>query len=209
MPISVNPPWRTLETWSARAFFIAGGAWAIDAILNVSELVVDITIPGAVFGVLILAALISKMAGVLGFYRPIADRSGRLALAGAIPIVIAGILALITVVWVAVAGLMNQSLPPGAFLVVDVVLIVLGLLLFGVASIRTDAPSRMCGVLVLALVATFLVWLAGVGGLYAFPDWSSAAFGTVLSVLSLAVGYVRQTSSVPTECGEQSSDIAT
>lgn len=209
MPIGVNTPWRTLETWSARAFFITGGVWAIDATLNVSELVADITIPGAVFGVLILAALISKMVGVLGFYRPIADKSGRLALAGAVPIVVAGILAVITIVWVAVAGLMNQSLPPGVLLIVDVMLIVLGLLLFGVASVRTDAPSRMCGVLVLALVATFLVWLAGVGGLYAFPDWSSAAFGAVLSVLSLAVGYVRQTSSVPNEYGEPSSDVAT
>lgn len=209
MSISIKPPWRALETWSGKSFVMAGVIWAIDAALNGSELVADVTIPGAVFGVFIFAALLGTMTGVLGFYRPIADGSPRLALAGAVPIALAGVLALVTIGWVAVAGLTNQSLPPGVLLVVTVALIVLGLLLVGVASVRTDAPSRTCGVLVLGLVCIFLVWLAGVGGLYGVPDWSSAAFGGVLFAFSLAIGYLLRIRSVPSERGGPASDTVT
>lgn len=181
--------WKSFEKWSSAAFLFAGVAWAGDAALNLYELFGGTIVSKTLFGLFIILALLGTMVGVVGFHRSIADRSNRLALAGTLPIAVAGIIALVTFVWLVVAALFIQSTPPGATGIAVIVLVAIGLLMFGVASFHTGAPSRIVGVLLLAIVAVFLVFLGGVAGLYGLFEGSSAVFTLVLSLISVAVAY--------------------
>lgn len=210
MPTADGVPWELLEERSATAFLVAGGLWAIDTGVNLLELFAGTSVPGAVFFVFILSSLLITVVGVLGFYRGLADRGSRLGLAGAVLLGVAGTTVVVVLAWGIAASLLGRPLPPGSLGAVIVLLLVLGLFLFGVASVRADTPSRIAGLLVLALVATWLIWLAGVAGfLGANPEWSSAAFGVVLSAVTLAIGYHLRTGGAPTGRAEPTSDSPT
>lgn len=193
----ITTHWESLEQWSATAFLIAGGLWAIDTAVNILELVLAASVPGVVFLVFISSSLLLTVVGALGFYPGLADRGSRLGLGGAVLVGVAGITILVVLGWGIIAALVNLPLPPFGLLAVIVVLLVAGMLLFGIACVRTAVPSRSVGLLALALVATWVVWLAGVAGfLGENPEWSPAAFGVVLTVITLAIGYRLSTESV-------------
>lgn len=204
---AIGSRWDALERWSPAAFLAAGGLWAIDTSFNVLELVAGTSFPGIVFLVFILSSLLVTIVGVLGFYPGLADRGSRLGLAGAVLVGVAGITIVVVLGWGVIASLLNQPLPPGGLAAVIVLLIVFGMLLLGVASVRSASPSRIAGLLVLVLVATWLVWLAGIAGvLGGNPEWSSAAFGAVLSIVTLAIGIHLRTGSTRTGRAESATD---
>lgn len=192
-PIS-KQNWGVLDHWSGRAFLIAGGLWTIDSGVNALELFLDMSVPSIVFLVLILSSLLMTVVGALGFYPELAEDGSRLGLVGTIFVGLAGFVTTVQLAWGVLASLLNQPLPPGGILVVIVVLMVVGMSSFGIASVRTAVPPKPVGLLVLALVTAWVVWLAGVAGVLGeIPEWSSTAFGVVLAVLTLAIGYRLQT----------------
>jgi hypothetical protein len=104
----------------------------------------------------------------------------------------------VTLAWMLTAGLLNQPIPPGSLLIGLVLGILVALLLFGLASVSADAPSRTSGVLLLLLAAAWSVW-AVTGLLIATPEWSPIAFGVTFSVVTSATGYVLHLGITPTD----------
>ena len=190
--------WKALERWSPRLFLVAGGAWIIDTTPYALELFIDVSIPEVLNGALILIAFLLTVAGALGLYFPLAEETPILALAGTLLILVSGLTILGTFAWVIGAGFLSLSMPPVALLIMIITLNLLALFLFGLASVRTDVPSRACGVLLIALAATWIVWIAGIVGLLSSaPEWASAVLGMLFAAITLSIGAVLHIDGVP------------
>lgn len=187
--VASTTPWNSFEQGSGIVFLAAGGVWLIDSALYVLDLFGGVSIPGTVNGTLILTAFLLTQVGVLGFYIPLADETPRLAVTGGLVVGITGLTTVVTLAWMLSAGLLNQSMPSGNLLVGLVLGSLVALLLFGLASVYADAPSRTTGVLLLLLAVAWSVW-AVTGLLIATPEWSPIAFGVTFSVVTAATGYV-------------------
>lgn len=196
MVVSYTDFGRIFERWSETAFLVAGGVWIIDAAIYVLRIISDFSIAGAINGTLLLLALLLTLAGVFGLYVPLTDKAPRLALAGVLFGGVAGLVALTTLVWVVSAGLLNQPMPPGITLAVIVIGSIVSLFLFGNASVRTDIPSRMSGVLLLTLAATLAIWVV-TGLLIATPEWTAIAYGVTFSLNNSAIAYVQRNGATP------------
>lgn len=183
--------WDKLERWSSTALLVAGGLYGVDTVFMALDLFTDVSLSGGVFVVVFVSALILTLVGVLGFYPSLSERRPRVARISMAPIAGAGVLLPVTFGWAIIASLLNRSLPPGSLAALIIGLIFLGLLLFGVASARVQAPSRIGGVLVLGLVAIWAGWFAGfaVWGPHDLPGWWSPMFSAGTSVTTLALGY--------------------
>lgn len=204
---------ESLKDWSATAFFVAGGLWALGAALNYYELFVNVTLPGVAFGVFFLSAFLFTLIGVLGFYHPLSDRSPRLARTGVFLIAVAGIIILVNFGWFAVAPILNLAGTPPNFLgAFTLFAIILGLLVFGVASVWTDTPSRPAGLLLLTIVAIVLFFLAAIAGLHRFApetEWIDGVVTTLFSAFSLAIGYLLRNDSDSTDRAASSPESIT
>jgi hypothetical protein len=196
-------PWDSLETRRATAFLIAGGLWLADTILLSIELFAGISIlgtPGAVNPVLFISGTVAAIVGMLGLYPELADWTPRLARVSAGLVAVAGVAIGVILVWFVTVTLLNRPDPPGALLILSLLVAALGFILFGIAAVRTDVPSRTDGVLVLGLPATIVggVFLAFVvyGG--DSPDWTSPAIGLAMSALLLSIGVRLRTADTST-----------
>jgi hypothetical protein len=58
--------WKTLERWSPSLFLAAGGTWIIDTAPYALELFIDVSIPEALNGALMLVAFLLTVTGALG-----------------------------------------------------------------------------------------------------------------------------------------------
>lgn len=211
MPFSEGRFWNVLEHWRATAFLVAGLLWLADTTLLGLELFTGISIlgtPGAVNPVLFISGTVAAIVGMLGLYPKLADRTPRLARTSAALVAVAGIAIFVTLVWFITVTLLNRPDPPGALLILSILVAALGFILFGIAAIRTDVPSRTVGVLVLGLPATivgsvFLVFVVYGGD---SPDWTSPVTGILMSVLLLAIGYNLRTDSTSVEGTKPSPD---
>lgn len=193
-----SPHWKSLERWSPRLFLAAGGAWIIDTAPYALELFIDVSIPEVLNGALILVAFLLTVTGALGLYHPLANEMPILAVAGTLLIAVAGLVILGTFAWVIGVGLLGLSMPPVALLIMIISLNLLAFLLFGVTSVHTDVPSRACGVLLIALAATWTVWIAGIVGLLSSPPgWASVVLGVLFAVITLSLGAVLHLGDVP------------
>lgn len=194
--------WGALEEWSSTAFLVGGILWLIDTGLLGLELFIGVSIlgtPGMVNPLLYLSGLVAAIVGLLGFYPALASWMPRLARVSAGLVSIAGIAILVLLMWFVTSDFLNQPDPPVVLLLLSLLVVVLGFILFGFASIRTNVPSRTVGLLVLAIPAILFVLIVGtaVSGGDA-PDWASPAIGGVMSVLLLAIGYqLRSESATP------------
>lgn len=187
--------WESLGRWSATAFIISGVFWLADTLLLGLELV-DIYAHGLLNGVFILAALLTTMLGLLGFYPRLADRVPRLALASAMVGAVAAGGLVVGFVWVlGTIALAGVSSPPSVFLLVA--LVALGL--FGVVSLWSDRPSRTVGFLLLA----YLGFLVG-----AFLASNGLQFGLagLVSVNAVAIAYVHHTGGAGLDQAESTAD---
>jgi hypothetical protein len=193
MPITNTRIWVLFERRSGTAFLAAGGVWIIDSAYYALDLYVRLSNPTVVGGTLLFTALLLTLAGMLGFYALLIDATPRLALAGTLLVAGAGIVTIVTGVWAVGAALLNQPMPPGIALALILLPSILALVLFGAANVRTNAPSRKCGVFLLTLAATWALWVAlGISG--ANPEWGPVAFGVAFSGITVSLGYVRHAS---------------
>jgi hypothetical protein len=209
MVTATNSRWEAIERWSPTLFIAAGGAWIIDTAPYALELFIQVSVPEALNGALILVAFLLTLTGTLGLYPPLAEETPTLAFAGVLLITFAGLVILGTFAWVIGAGLLGLSMPPVASLIMIIALNLLALFIFGFASLRFDVPSRACGVLLIALAATWTVWIAGITGLLSSaPEWASAVLGILFAAISMAIGAVLHVDGFPLRRHTSSSSLS-
>lgn len=189
---------ESLEWWSTGAFVAAGLLWLGDAALLGSE-VMGLYEHGLLNGVFILSALLATMVGLLGFYPRLSDRMPRLALVSGAVAAIAGLGVAVTFVWyLAAMALSGVSTPPALALIASLV----ALVVFGVAILYSDAPSRAIGALVLVYLA---VLVAAIGA----SEWLQFALAALLGGVGLVIGYVHHAGVGPLDSPEPTPDSTT
>lgn len=183
---------ETLEQWSTTAFLVGGAILVSFAVSLAVRGILDGSAPSNIFGGLgyMLAFL-----GLLGLYPGLADRSPRLARVGAVFAAlgtvgfaltfVAGVTEFVGIdvpAWVSDAQLLN------------IIGLVLGFLTVGIASLRTEAHSRVIGLLLLVPAIVFAVNIVRVGVLGPFtPSWAPFLLGSMQALTMLAIGYSLRT----------------
>lgn len=179
-----------IERWNQTAFFAAGVLFLGTAAISGLEAFAAVSSPLWLAALLGLSGLGAGLFGLFGLYPGLANQAPRLARAGSVTVAIAGIafVAFPLCLSAKTAGIAIPA-PPIVFFVIAMSAIILGFLLFGVATLRTQVHSREVGFLLLAIVATFIVlFLADLiyGG---SPRWLDFAVNGVQSGLLLTIGY--------------------
>lgn len=207
MPTSITARLEYLEHWSSVAFVIAGVFLFGDAALQALERFAAMSTPGVLRGVLMLSGILAAIVGLLGVYPRLAHESRRLARAGVLVTAVACVTFSVVWVWWIVGNLLpTVSEPTPVINMLAVVTMVLGFLLFGIASLRADVPSRSVGILLLAIVGVFVGMVVVLIGRIDLPSWSIVAVLGVLAVIMLTIGYLLRASSPASDRGNPTSD---
>lgn len=192
MSRNVTAPWNRLGKWNVTAFIVTGLLFLLNTALEgIGRYTAMLGEPTFLNAAIYLSGLVIALVGLLGFYPGLIDRTPRLARvsAGVVAVAATGLTALL--VWASLTALLNRPMPPGMLLLLSLVLIVLGFLLFTVASLRTGVPSRTVSLLLGAFVATWALGL--ILGFVVFagnaPDWLAVVLNGVSGALMLGIGY--------------------
>lgn len=196
-----NGAWSSLERWSATAFLIGGSLMVVDAAFVAANIVTGterfLFLGQAFVGAAWTAALI----GLLGLYPGIADRNRWLSRAG----VVFAVIGVVTFAAMAVSVLVYYAgIPQGEYDAIGMLFIpgvlvgsVLGFVVFGIASFRTDDRSWTFSVLLLVpailVLANLLRFIAG-------NESVIVTLGIVIgdALAMLAIGYVLRNKSPQT-----------
>lgn len=187
----VSATWKSLEKRSAVIFLAAGVLFVGFVLVNVLVRFTDMT--GAWLGVAEvgtgLAGLIASIVGVIGLYPRLNDRMPRLSGAGVLSFFGAILGLAVTVVWlVGIIGLENapEAVPMAltALASLSVLLITLGFVLFAVACLRANTPSRRIGYLLFVPVVMW-VW-----HYVALAIFGSTRIGTIIDYTVIAAAFV-------------------
>lgn len=189
-------PWKSLEGVGPVAFSLGGLAILVDVIL---QLVPSGSVPGWVNILLGLGGIWVVLIGLIGFYPLVAESAPRLALGGVVTSAIGWVVLTVGLGWGIILDLTNQTtiaegppLGPQIFMSA-LVLALLSFLLYGVASSRTNTPSRTIGFALLLPFVAFLVLLAFFfgGNLYGIepPEGVIPALFGLAALGMIAVGY--------------------
>lgn len=192
--------WGILERWTKRAFVTAGVLLLGTAVLFGLTSFTGVDLPAWWTGLSGVVALLAAFAGLAALYPGLADRSPRLARA-ALGSVTVGAIAIVAFPLCQLAETSGIGLPapPVVLLLVFMGATVLGFLLFGVACLRTGVYSNAVGVLLVAIVSSFLVLFAGDLAFGGSPAWLNFAANGVQAVFLLAIGRVLPTYPHPGE----------
>lgn len=197
--------WNTVERRSSTAFLVAGGLWVILAALFAAELFLDMAMSEAqsFFGP---AAYGIAFVGLLGLYLALADRTPRLAGAGALFVGIGTVGAAVLAI-TAGSQLMGliEARPAWdtTFNLPLLVGVVPGFLTFGIATLQTGAYSRSVSLFLLGPAIMFGAVLVGSGLLGdSFPHWVHVGHSSAEAVIHLSIGYLLRTEGVPTDRAE-------
>jgi hypothetical protein len=197
-----------LERWSPTGFIVTGLGFLAAVALLVVDTVTSVTVPELYVAVLTVPTfLVLTLVALPGFYPYVADASPRLALGGVLAATVAA--ASVTVVTVGklvlhllgVIGFTEEG-PLIAGFFVWLVAFFLSVLCYGVASVRSGAPSRVVGVLLLVVVAEPAVTL--LNDLVGVDVDIIVAFLTlgIAGGAFLALGVVLRRESAPDDHGE-------
>lgn len=208
MLVDSTHQWESLEQWRATPFLVAGGLFLLNTGYEGIGRYTTLWDVGFLGALTYLSALIVSLVGLLGFYRQLADRSPRLAQVSAAVVVVAGGGLVVLLVWASITTLLNRPMPPGALLFLNLAAIVLGFLLFTVASLLTRLPSRTVSLLLLGFVAAWAAALVLALVVYSgnAPDWLAVILNGVSAVILLAIGYHLRTETEPTDRTEPAPD---
>jgi hypothetical protein len=146
--------------------------------------------------------------GLIGLCSGLADRSPRVARAGGgfAVLGVAGFTLTFLLGLTEFAGIRTPAWINAAQLL-NIVAIVLGFLLVGIASLRTDSHPWPLGVLLFVPAITFGVNVARVAVLGRWtPSWAPGLLWSLQAVAVLAIGYTLRDESVRTERAERSTD---
>lgn len=198
MPFVTKRQWERLEQWSAPLILAGGTVLLIDALVHGMNAFMGVPTPPAFRGVLWGVGFFGVYLGLLGFYPGLANQTPNLARAGAVAAAVASVgNAVIAVWWVGRSLLPTLPMPNESAAVNGVVItaMVLGFLLFGSASTRTDVPSRVVGLLLLLTPVVAVIALLVRGFILVDLPQYAGGFLSIgaASVVILAVGYLLHT----------------
>lgn len=206
----VTPRWERLERWSPTAFVAAGVLFLGTAALSGLDTFTNVSPSAWLAALLAFTGLVASFVGLLGLYPGLVNRVPRLARAGLVTTAIAGVaLTVLPACQLAKTTGIEPPAPPVVLFVIAMVAIILAFLLFGVASFRTGVPSRMVGLLMLAIVSTFVGLFVADLAYGGSPAWVDFAVNGVQAVLLLTVGRVLPTHPSPTEREEGQIEVVT
>ncbi|AHG01110.1 hypothetical protein HALLA_16925 [Halostagnicola larsenii XH-48] len=196
---------KSLERWS-RTLFLLGGVVLVAYAVSLAAIgLMDMSSPRTIFGG---AGFTLAFLGLFGLCSGLTDRSPQLAHAGSIFAVlgalgftlafvlgIAEFVGITSPAWVKVALLLNN------------VWTILGFLLVGITSLRTDAYPRSLGVLLFVPAVLFAANTTRIAflGLWT-PSWAPFLLGSLQAMTMLAIGYSLHDQSTPTEPAERPID---
>lgn len=193
-----RPGWKSLAGRSSMLFLAGGGLLFVTTALVAVELVTPLSTQGPLTGVTSFTGLILSYVGLLGLYPWFAGRTPRAARAGFALVAFPTLMLAMILVWGLASHLPIGAVPSpvgvvpgfGMVFVMTFLLFAVGMGVFGVASLRTGVPSRVTGLLLLVLAATWGV-LLGASGVYGvkFPTWLDALTFGVRAIVLLGIGY--------------------
>lgn len=202
--------WVVLETWSPAMFLLAGGLFVVFAGFWAAFAFTDMS-SEAVQNVVGPAGWTASFIGLLGLYPSLADRSPRMAAAGAVFAALGVVGGSVSTVGnlLPVLGGMGES--PAWLAPIQLLLlfgIVLGFLTAGIANFRTHAWSKGVGLLLLAPAIIFLVNIVRVATLGSTtPTWSPFVLGSGQAIALLGIGYMLRTE--PLSADDATSSVET
>jgi hypothetical protein len=196
-----------LERWAPTLFLVGGVALVAFAASLAAIGLVDVPAPRNVFaGVGFALAFL----GLLGVYSGLVETSPWLARVGGGFAVLGAVGFGLTFVS-GVAEFAGVALPAwvDAVQLLNLVGIVPGFLVGGVAGLRTDGHPRLLGGLLFVPAVVFAVNVARVAVLGAWtPPWAPVVLGSLQALAMLAIGYTLRTAPAPTERAERPTDSA-
>lgn len=176
-------PWKSLESWSPTVFLVAGILLIGYAGIKTVRAFAGVTVPDVMSVTAGHIGLLVPVIGLLGLYPLVRDDAPRLSLAGIVLSVTSAICSVVLLVSLAYLTLTVEGYPAipedagqgllpalwGAIILMTSILtLMLGFLLVGVASLRSDAVSRPIAYLLLVPTAMwsafFLMHPAGIDG---------------------------------------------
>ena len=215
MGVNFDIPWKRLERWSPIGFIVGGAGFLISLALLLVEAMSAVTVPEIVLSVVVIPSLFALTVFALpGFYPYVADASPRLALIGGVAGFVAG--AVMTFQTVAktvlhvlgIIGFTEDGPLIGLFFLL-LFAFFLSVLFYGVASVRSEEPSRLVGLLLLLIVVEpASALLNDVVGL----DFGIAILYVTLGVAGLAlvlIGYSLRSAATSSGRAESASEMAT
>lgn len=194
-----NRHWRSLERWSPTLFLVGGGLVVGHAAVRGIVAFTPMAPPPDVFGPV---GYLLALAGMLGLYPALVDRTPTLARAAVVVAVVpfVGWVAISIATLAGAVGVLGT--PPavlfGPLFLVHMLTLILTYLLFGVASLRAGFHPRTVGLLLLAppvLLVSIMVGATVLG------DSTIGAFviGSLQAVVHLSIGGVLSAGVTPTE----------
>lgn len=197
--------WEVLGRWCAVAFVVAGTARFSNMALTILYLNTNIPSPGWARSLTLAIAFGAALVGLFGFYPRLADSALRLSRAGVVAITLAAGSLLVAII----GDLFGPTSPPGVLKLLPVSILVfstLGFLLFGLASLQTDVPSRTVGVLLLVAAISLIVFAVGITFTFVHSRTLALANSGAFAVALVATGYRIQTHPSPTSHAESAPD---
>jgi hypothetical protein len=208
--------WPPLENRSSEAFLVAGTLLlASPAHLGI-ELVGAFSLTSWVVALFVFPGLFAALVGVSGLYPQLADQSPRLALTAGVITTSTGAMLVGLLGWILGASLLNAvstlslGMPPDIAFVTLSVSMTLSFLSFGIASLRSAAPSRAVGLLLLSFATPWILAVAAtlVYG-STFPEWLLLLIYGPVPLIMLATGYTLRTPSTLTAEDDTAVDVTT
>jgi FtsH-binding integral membrane protein len=149
--------WELLENRRQTSFVSSGGLFLITAVLFGLEAFTAVSRPVWLTGLVGSLGLVVAFAGLVGLYPGLRDREPRLARAGMalVAVAVMGLIVFPLCLLAETSGIPLPAPPIVAF-VGAMLAIILVFVLFGAASLRSGVHSRVVGLLLLMLVATFV-----------------------------------------------------
>lgn len=198
LPMAVyNQILETFERWGPMAFIVGGiGLLGTTVVGSLDVAGVMASPPRLAMGPL-LFGLWFVFVGLLGFNPYVAEPSPRLSRCGLLTSGVAWIIWTVTLLAAIIVDLTSGRtiVDPGwgpPLLVVGFLLALLSFLLLGIASVRSEAPSRTVGLLLLVPVVAFLGQAVLLISKIVSGEVFSVlqlAFGGIIGIVLVAVGY--------------------
>jgi hypothetical protein len=173
---------ESLKRWTALAFGVAAVAGIGNEVLTHLGTAQGAPAPEWALDLTLVLTFGGALVGLLGIYAMVTELSPRLSRVGLLAVGLTGGSIIASIVGKFLVG--GES-PQGILLVIPLTFYMfstLSFLIFGIASLRTHVPSRTVGYLLLTVVVSRVITVAGMGEL-----------GSALFILPLlGIGYLLQ-----------------
>lgn len=179
-------PRESLEWWSPTAFVVGGVAWVLLMGIIGGNMATGGSTPTWLVPVFLVPGLLAAYVGLLGISGQVGKRSPKLTRAGVAVTLIAAALVVFAVIYTVATSTVDQG-PPFPVFPLIILSTVVGFLLVGLASIRTQTPSRTIGVLI---ALTGAAWFGDIVFIIVTSAIGTTEFAGIPLVVGPMVGVV-------------------